>query len=101
MLPSLSHRTGVFNSAVMSWRAGTVHPPEATAEDRRSCRLGDQEFLWKHCNPVPFPRGHAYSYKRDVRNTEIPKGASIVMFHGYPMPHEVSDPRILASWGSL
>ena len=56
----------------------------------------DWADLWQKVAP-----GSVISYKRHVRKNrrgEIPKGASIVSFHGYPRPHQVNNSRIRQYW---
>lgn len=38
------------------------------------------------------------SYKRDCNNGGLPKGASIVRFHGKPRPHEINDRWVKENW---
>lgn len=80
---------------------------------------GDQEWIWqKYQNEILFfPELWIRSYKWEIRNRfeltslgpksnfitiennpKIPKETSILVFHGYPMVHNVQDPIIVDNW---
>jgi Methyltransferase domain/Protein of unknown function DUF115 len=102
------YRPDGLQSSVMSWIAGTplAHSiwTEWVQHGNPKPHGGDQEILERHWNewlpkrlgskPWPpdklqelFP-GALRSYKVDCEHT-IPKGTSVVFFHGLPRPHQV------------
>lgn len=102
------YRPGGFQSSVMSWIAGTKLSnsiwEEWNARGAPSHPLGDQgilethwrEWLPKKLGGKPWPPdflqslfpGVLRSYKVDCE-WSIPKGTSVVFFHGLPRPHQV------------
>lgn len=64
---------------------------------------GDQEWISAHLDPrLPikkraFAPGTIVSYKRHARGG-APAGASVVVFHGSPKPHEVNDVYVRENW---
>lgn len=93
-----AYRPKGLQSAVMAWKAGTLTEiwEGWNLAGRHQPAGGDQEFiesfsglrmrldLWQDIFPNMFR-----SYKVECRNG-IPKGTSVVFFHGNPRPHEVT-----------
>lgn len=98
------YRPQGLQSSVMAWEAGNwTQDIWKTWEfwNRPEPVGGDQ--IWIEQISQGMPKGFAHlatdiwqdifpgklrSYKQECR-TEIPKGTSVVFFHGYPRPHEV------------
>jgi len=103
MVPSLSYAPHKWNSACLLWRANTLGylADVYTESDKHKYPNGDQQYLYANAHQVAsFDRGLFLSYKRDIRPTqEVPKDARVIMFHGYPMPHEVDQPWVHEHWG--
>ena len=108
------YRKGGFQSSVMSWIAGTplvdsIWDEFETRKANHPTKIemqwpgGDQEFLerfWREYLPkrIAGPAwqpdflqslypGVLRSYKTDCRE-RVPKGTSVVFFHGFPRPHQ-------------
>ena len=91
-------RTCGFQSAVMGWEAGTLTEiwDRWNQDGRPTPKGGDQEIIERYmlAHPTHAPEwwqdshpGAFKSYK--IHCTEgIPKGCSVVYFHGHPRPHE-------------
>ena len=45
-----------------------------------------------------FPENWVCSYKLEVRKNGLPSDCRIVAFHGYPKPHECSEPWVKENW---
>lgn len=88
-----AYRPGGLQSSVMAWEAGTLtHIWERWLEAHRpEPRGGDQEWIERTCAFVDFWQafypGRFRSYKVDCQE-HVPKGTSVVFFHGRPRPHE-------------
>jgi hypothetical protein len=87
-----------FQSAIMAWEAGTLTGiwERWNAEGRPMPEGGDQEIIERYMltHPTHAPEwwqdrypGRFKSYK--IHCTDgVPKGCSVVYFHGHPRPHE-------------
>jgi hypothetical protein len=95
---------GGIQSSVMAWCGNWTAPyeyikpqwPEVTE------RLwGDQELLWEILGDhwTRITRG-IFSYKYHATKG-LPKDASVIVFHGQPKPHEVSDEWLLPYTSTL
>ncbi len=102
------YRPGGFQSSVMSWIAGTAlvrsivplwlehGAPRPPGGDQEVLELFWRAWLPAHIKGAPWPPdflqelypGAFRSYKVDCI-WDIPKGTSVVFFHGRPRPHEV------------
>lgn len=90
---------GCINSSVMMWRQGyplsRIHN-ELTQEVIDEVH-GDQNWitkcLWDDGHIALFPKEFAASYKYGGD-----EHAPIVIFHGTPKPHEVSDQWVIENW---
>lgn len=99
-----AYRPDGLQSSVMAWEAGKVCFWKAW--QRMGCPMdsrGDQGFIedeLRHHAPALwqdlFP-GRFRSYKRECR-AEIPRGTSVVVFHGHPRPHEVTEGWVPQVW---
>lgn len=96
MLPDV-YRTGDFGSGCMAWSAPPVQVYEAfaqspatfIAEYRTRAKWGDQAFIRDHLGTVPAVFDEAFrSYKVHCRRA-VPRGTSVVYFHGRPRPWQV------------
>lgn len=99
-----AYRKDGLQSSVMAWEVGTHRFWEAW--HRQGCPMdgrGDQGFiedaierghvdLWQDLFPGKFR-----SYKVECR-TQIPRGTSVVFFHGHPRPHEVETGWVPEVW---
>jgi len=98
-----AYRSEGLQSSVMAWKAGACNYiyrcwflagcPDVDG--------GDQAWIEKFVkNPdilqEKFP-GRLRSYKVECRS-EIPRGTSVVFFHGYPRPHEVESGWVPEVW---
>ena len=94
---------GGIQSSVMAWRGNWTEPYDRFDYPKDSERLyGDQEFLWEMLGDKWFPIPHVGSYKYHVRpNQSIPEDIKVIVFHGLPDPHEVTDPCILQYTSTL
>lgn len=96
MVPPLSGGAGQWNSSVLMFRAGTLGylHSEFRGTDKHTYPGGDQHYLRARAQRTglrQFPDGACASYKKEVLPSgQVPEGASIVVFHGTPMPHEVN-----------
>lgn len=84
---------GGIQSSVMAWNGTWKEPSERFRYDVDSKRLwGDQEYLTeiRGDNFVKLPGIVSYKYHCREQG-RVPKGASVVVFHGKPDPHEVGD----------
>lgn len=92
-----------FGSAIMSWEAGYrrdiwtafLNNPQAQIKGHGH---GDQGYLMRmheNKNNVTFWQDYApgkiASYKISVRGKPFPDEAAIIVFHGSPRPHEVTN----------
>lgn len=86
-------------SGVMAWRGDWSFLSAAFNRDRhvRQFVNGDQQYLTymlektgSRVDAVQSVLGGVYSYKRNLLNgKELPADATVVCFHGRPLPHEV------------
>lgn len=99
------YQADVLNSAFMAWDGredlscvdvSPISRDERERYEQEYTRWGDQGFIQDHL-PRPWtPIQHIFpdricSYKWHVRRQGfIPKGVSIVAFHGKPRPHEIN-----------
>jgi len=111
-----------MNSSMMWWNTG-LHAPvwdrfmrvtPALAQQRYH---GDQDFLQDALDPDLkrfFPDHHAQSWRWSARDggmdfcsrqyrspgtgTQIQPGVSVLVFHGQPKPHEITDPLVQTLW---
>lgn len=98
------YRPGGLQSSVIAWEADThanLWEAFELAQYPQTDPGGDQSFMEKHLhNPNIlqnlFP-GLFVSYKVHAR-LGIPKGASVVCFHGLPRPHEVETGWVPQIW---
>lgn len=92
-----AYRPDGLQSSVMAWEAGKTTDVWDLWEDagRPEVEGGDQAWIEQFGGldllQDLFP-GQLRSYKVECRY-EIPKGTSVVFFHGHPRPHEV-----IAAW---
>lgn len=102
------YRPGGYQSSVMSWRAGTPLAasiweewqiqkcPQPSGGDQTVLEMHWAQWLPKRIGGLPWPPdflqstfpGRFRSYKVECER-EIPKGTSVVFFHGLPRPHQV------------
>lgn len=95
-----AYRRGGLQSSVMAWEAGTMEGvwrsfvalgyPDVNGGDQaflESCfeEMRFKPDLWQRMYPGKFR-----SYKVDCREF-VPKGTSVVFFHGLPRPHQCDD----------
>lgn len=98
------YRPNGLQSAVMAWRAGarseiweTYSAAGCPTDDPR----GDQWWIEDHAHPARLDRLQARfpkmfcSYKQ---TRGIPSEASVVVFHGHPRPHEVTEGWVPKVW---
>lgn len=92
------YRQSGSQSAVMAWKAGTLNHiwDRWNAEGRPQTAQGDQVWIEACVNgteyhpewwQVLYPKQFR-SYKLDCREY-VPRGTSVVFFHGNPRPHQV------------
>jgi uncharacterized Rossmann fold enzyme len=97
------YRPDGLQSSVMAWEAGTLEFvwQRWLKEGMPLLPGGDQEWLermylaadlWQELFP-----GRFRSYKLDCTEF-VPKGTSVVFFHGHPRPHEVKDGWVPDVW---
>lgn len=92
---------GGIQSSVMAWSGNWTEPFDRFDYPKDSKRLyGDQEFLWEMLGDKWFPIPHVGSYKYHCRQ-EVPDDLKVIVFHGKPDPHEVTDPCILQYTSTL
>lgn len=103
-----AYRSSGFQSSVMAWKAGEYSFIWNMWQARGSPSLegGDQEWIEKLCAPMgklfplciqdKFPSKFR-SYKVECR-TQVPRGTSVVFFHGHPRPHEVTTGWVPEVW---
>jgi uncharacterized Rossmann fold enzyme len=91
-----------LNSGIMAWEAG-MHShiwENWNAAHRPNVQGGDQVWIAGSVKADVlqdlYP-GRLRSYKVECRQ-EIPKGTSIVFFHGHPRPHEVTSGWVPEVW---
>lgn len=99
-----AYRPNGLQSSVMAWEAARCKNiwNEWLRENKPEPKGGDQEWieryqsfmwdLWQDLYPNAFK-----SYKVECRN-HIPKGTSVVFFHGNPRPHEVKHGWVPEVW---
>ena len=88
---------GGLQSSVMAWKGNWTEPYERFKPQWPEVaeRLwGDQEFLWEMLGDDWTRIPHVGSYKYHCREG-IPDDLKVIVFHGKPDPHEVTDPCIL------
>jgi hypothetical protein len=116
------HSSWIYlNSSAMSW----VHGDHSYIWDQfklnsaEAQRLhGDQDWIWRTAkNKIKFwPQEWIQSYKWEIRNktelelkngvrkftsvrdVQIPKECSVVVFHGDPKPEDIRDPVVVDNW---
>jgi len=102
-----AYRPDGLQSSIMGWEAGSFDAIYFSWMNAGCPELegGDQawiEKVWDCCSTPPdlwqdlFP-GAFRSYKVECRTT-IPKGTSLVFFHGHPRPHEVTSGWVPEVW---
>jgi hypothetical protein len=110
----LSKGFGAHNSSVMLWTPSEKTDRIFTHFDGRVLHNlhGDQCWIWRVMGDdiVNFDPHHVVSYKWERMNHKIPgedgprvfkntdETTSIVVFHGKPKPHEVTDEQIVNNW---
>lgn len=95
-------------SGVMAWRGDWSVIPAGFNKDRHPGRfVGDQQYITYvldkspgvDVRPVQSVMEGVYSYKRHlIGQQDLPEDATIVCFHGHPMPHEVNSPWMEKYW---
>jgi len=119
--PSRSFRTNAnLNSSVMRWISGNHSDTWNKLENNQSISRnykGDQDYIWDmNKNKITYyPKKWILSYKWEVRNRseltnerprrftsvrnpEIDPETCILVFHGHPKVHMVSDSVIVENW---
>jgi hypothetical protein len=94
------------SSAFMVWRgcggpADAIFEKFTPAEIDRLTPHGDQAWITEVMRGKVdlIPQERICSYKRHCLGRQAPpQAASVIAFHGRPMPHEVSDPWVLEHW---
>jgi len=87
---------GGIQSSVMAWPGNWHEPYKRFNYSVDSERLyGDQEFLWEMLKDDWVRIPHVGSYKYHCRQG-LPNNLRVIVFHGLPNPHEVTDPWILS-----
>lgn len=97
------YRPNGFQSSVMAWEAGELrflwadwvrqHEPEIPGGDQAWIeRWYAKPDRWQDLFPGKFR-----SYKVDCRFS-VPRGTSVVFFHGHPRPHEVTTGWVPEVW---
>lgn len=88
------------NSSVMVWTAGHETPSSIFRDFRREYMdklHGDQCWISQRLPETPnFSDSDIKSYKYHTLRGD--KGGSVIVFHGKPDPHEVSDPIVAEHW---
>jgi hypothetical protein len=110
-----------LGSAIMRWPAGEYSDIWSNFEKNLSISSklrGDQDWIWglHHPSIKFFPHNWILSYKWEVRNraelighgplcnfrdnreVEVPEDTSILAFHGFPNPDQVTDKIIVDNW---
>lgn len=101
--PNKAH--AAHNSSVMLWSHGDPRVANIYSlftPDVMSSLHGDQCWIWRVLREqiANFPPGMVKSYKYDYRGRmERVPGASVVVFHGDPKPHEVKEAWVTLNWG--
>lgn len=94
---------GGWQSSVMFWNGYENERRHLVWEDFRpevmELMHGDQDWItWIVGGAItPIDSGLVVSYKYDCKNG-LPPNARIVLFHGKPDPHEVSDDWVIENW---
>lgn len=91
------------NSSVMSWFAGDERLDpiyEAFGPDVVKALHGDQCWIWRVLRQdiANWPQQYIKSYKYDCRGKAINGLTRIVVFHGDPKPHQVSEEWAIRNW---
>ena len=90
-----AYRPTGLQSSVMAWEAGALTPlwEQWDKVGRPQLPGGDQQWIEENLSrgliqtwQALYP-GQFRSYKVECRNS-VPKGTSVVFFHGFPRPHE-------------
>jgi hypothetical protein len=109
-----------FNSSVFTFNAPDldIHWQHfyQNVEVNQSTYPGDQDWMYSEIKDVSFfPDSWIRSYKWEVKNrlllnmsdgknnfddlpSDIPEDCSILVFHGDPKPHEITDKIIIENW---
>jgi hypothetical protein len=86
---------GGVQSSVMIWKTAPRKVFDTFDYEIESERLhGDQCWLTQLRDDQTIDCGelnHVYSYKYHCMNKRVPTGAKVIVFHGKPDPHEVTD----------
>lgn len=96
------------------WKQFSQHNLESVI---RQYRDGDQEYLWEKLGPMwtrffpsdciqswrwqAFDGGMTFPKKKSVTpgtGTRIDNNVSVLVFHGHPKPHEITDPTVVKLW---
>ena len=91
-------------SGIMRWENNTynmIH--ERLQRDDSIVRSfhGDQDYIWRyHSHDIKFyPDNWTMSYKWDhVRDYKINIETKVLVFHGEPRPHQITDEIVLDNW---
>ena len=91
-------------SGIMRWENNTYNMIwERLTRDRHLINSyhGDQDYIWHYHqhNIEFFPDDYTMSYKWDhVKDYKVLPNAKVLVFHGEPRPHQVSDQLVLEHW---
>ncbi len=111
----------ILNSSVMSWQGGYHTDIWTIFCDRKTEAMklhGDQDWIYKVAKSrIKFwADEYIMSYKweirqrneiqridgkfqfKTIRNPDIPKNCSVLVFHGDPKPEDIKDPIIVDNW---
>jgi len=98
------YRPNGLQSSVMAWRAGQ-HAEIWRTFEAAGCPMddpgGDQAWIEKHCHPSRVQRLQTMFPEMFVSYKQcrgIPQQASVVVFHGRPRPHEITDGWVPKVW---
>lgn len=99
--PNRSHCA--HNSSVMMWQAGDprVNPIyNLFTPDVMKALHGDQCWIWRVLREeiANWPRPFIKSYKYDCRGGQVNGQTRVVVFHGDPKPHQVSEEWARHNW---
>lgn len=92
-----------LGSAILRWKNNTYSDLWTRIEDDISNINGfpgDQDYIWKHNKESIefFPTEWTTSFKWELIQHGLRKQENMIVFHGVPKPHEVSDPLITQHW---
>jgi len=96
-----AHNSSVMLFDPSDFRIDILHDTFEDNADRAMEKLhGDQCAIWRILRDdiANFDARHVVSYKYHCRGKGLPADARVVIFHGKPDPHEVSDPWVKQHW---